>query len=126
MTANCQAITKQGQACQAPAGAGGFCFWHDPGRGAERAQARKLGGYNRRRGHGGGDLAGVPGQVRTLPDVLGLLDYTLAETVALENGIQRGRLLVALAAGYVTAIQAGELLARVEALEMALKMRGEK
>lgn len=122
----CQSTTKSGDPCGAYAlSSGEFCFVHDPQKSADRAAARKLGGLRRRAKHGG-DPAGVPAQVRTLADVLEVLDYVLAEALALENGVQRGRLLVAICGEYTNAIMTGEMEARILALEGALKMRGEK
>jgi hypothetical protein len=120
----CQATKKDGQPCVAHAGKNGsLCYFHDPAHGAERAAARKLGGLRRRAGHGGGDVAALPPKVRTLADVLMVLDYTLAECLPLENSIARGRLLVAIAGEFTKAIQVGELEARLLAIENALKLR---
>ena len=114
----CQASKKSGDPCGAYAlSSGEFCFVHDPQKSAERAAARKLGGLRRRAGHGG-DPAGVPGKVRTLADVLEVLDYVLAEALALENGVQRGRLLVAICGEFINAIETGEMETRLAALEM--------
>lgn len=120
----CKATTKSGQACSGWAiGGGDYCFTHDPSRGEARALARRTGGYNRKAPHGGGDPGAVPGQVRTLADVLAVLDYALRETLALENSIARGRLLVSIAAEFTNAIKTGELETRMQALEAALKAR---
>jgi|SRR5581483_646968 hypothetical protein len=121
----CKAITKNGTRCPNAASASGFCFTHDPTRGKERAQARKLGGTRNRVPHNGNADA-LPKQVRTLPDVLAILDYALAETLPMENSIQRGRLLVALSHAFIEAIKEGELEQRVEAIERALKLREER
>lgn len=113
----CKASNSSGEPCGAWAlKDSDFCFMHDPTRGEERAKARRRGGMRLRPGHGG-DLEGIPGKVRTLADVLGVLDYTLAEILILENSLARGRVLIALAAGFVDAIQAGEFEARLAALE---------
>lgn len=125
MTAHCTAKTKSGQPCPNKPSANGYCFTHDPTRGRERAQARRKGGSHSRIAHAGNADA-LPKQIRTLTDVLTILDYTLAETLPLENGIQRGRLLVALAHAFIEAIKTGELEARVDAVERALKVRGEQ
>lgn len=120
----CKAKTQNGAACPNAAGASGYCFTHDPARGAERARARKRGGAHRRTGHTGNADA-LPKQVRSLSDVLAVLDYALAEALPLENGVQRGRLLVSIAHAFIEAIKTGELEGRLDALERALKLRGE-
>lgn len=125
MGAKCKATTNTGEPCGAYALAGKqFCFTHDPARAADRAAARTRGGVNRRAGHSG-EYTG-PQNVRTLADVLRVLDYALSETLELENGIQRGRLLVSIAAEYTKAIQTADLEARYAALEAILKARGDK
>ena len=119
----CKATAANGEPCGAWAqGSGEYCYTHDPARGTERAAARKLGGLHRSVGHGG-DPAKIPARVRTLADVLSLLDYVKDEAIPLENSIQRARLLVALAAEYTNAIKVGELESRMASLEQALKLR---
>ncbi len=121
--AKCKARTSNGQPCQAQAINGGrFCFIHDPASGRARALARKRGGQRNRAPHAG-NAESMTAQIRTLADVLTILDYALAEVLPLENSIQRGRLIVAIASAYVEAIQAGELEHRVAALEFALRQR---
>lgn len=120
----CKAKTKRGQPCPNKPNARGYCFTHDPTRGKERARARRKGGRHSRIPHNG-NAEGLPKQVRTLQDVLAVLDYTLAETLPMENSVQRGRLLVALSHAFIEAIKEGELEARVEAIEHALKLRDE-
>lgn len=112
----CVAKTKTGGDCQAFAIEGSdYCFAHDPARAEARAEARKLGGLNRTTHHGA-EYSG-PKVIRTLQDVLSLLDHVLAESLMLENSIARGRLLVALAGEYTNAIKTGELETRIAALE---------
>ena len=114
----CQAQKKSGDPCGAYALSNSdFCFSHDPTKATERAAARKLGGSRGQAAHGG-DRTGVPEKVRTLADVLEVLDYVLAEALALENGVQRGRLLVAICGEFINAIETGEMETRLAALEM--------
>ena len=70
-----------------------------------------------------GDVSKLPASVRSLDDVLSVLDYSLAEAVPLENSIHRGRLLVAIAGAFTEAIKTGELQDRLAAIESALKNR---
>lgn len=119
----CKSVTTNGQPCQAQAIKGSrFCFIHDPASGAARAKARKRGGERRRVPHAGKHET-IPAQVRTIGDVLAVLDYALAEVMPLENSIQRGRLIVAIAGAFVEAIKTGELESRLAAIESALKAR---
>ena len=121
--AKCKAKTKGGELCKAQAIAGGrYCFTHDPASGKARATARKLGGKRNRTPHAGqADI--LPATVTTISEATRILDYALAETIPMENSIARGRLLIALVAGYINAFQVGELENRIMAIETALKAR---
>jgi hypothetical protein len=120
----CKAINRDGQPCGAYALSGSdYCFMHDPSQAAKRAEARKLGGQRQRANHSG---AVCPVTVQNMGDVLALLDYSLAESLRLENSLARGRLLVSLAGAYIEALQVGELEARIEALESVLLKRGDR
>lgn len=117
----CTHKTQVGKPCKAPAKKGRrYCFHHDPALARERAKARKLGGLNRGTKHGEINPASVP-TVRTVADVLQLLDYARAEIVVMENGVARDRLLISLASGYLSAFEVGELETRVAALEQQLR-----
>lgn len=121
--AKCRSKTNSGQPCQAQAIKGGyFCFTHDPASGAARAKARKIGGQRNRTPHAGKPET-LPAKVRTIDEVLQVLDYALAESMPLENSIQRGRLIVAICGAFIEAIKTGELESRLMAIESALKMR---
>lgn len=118
----CKGKTKHGRKCNAYAGESGYCFMHDATKGKERAIARRNGGYATKQPHYADDSS-VPAQIRQIEDVLIVLDYTLKETIGLDNSIQRGRLLVSIAHGYIEAIKVGEIEQRLESVEMALKLR---
>jgi len=117
MANRCKAINKFGEPCGGYALTGSeYCYIHDPARAADRAKTRKLGGHNRRTAHGG-DSSTLPKTVRTMMDVYQVLDYTLAETIALDNSIIRTRALIALSEAYIHALEVGELEARILKLE---------
>lgn len=117
MAKKCSGKNKRGAPCGGYARPGGdFCFAHDPERAAARAEARKLGGYGRRTGHAG-DLAAVPHQVKSLADVRAILDYSLLETLALDNSVLRTRALIALANEYTHVLEISDLEERVRRLE---------
>lgn len=118
----CKAKTKRGEPCAASASDTGFCFAHDAARGKQRAEARRRGGLQRIT-PSVADKSLVPNQTRTITDVMTILDYALQESLVLNNSIQRGRLLVSIAHGYIEALKVGEMETRLEAVEQALKMR---
>ncbi len=118
----CQATKLSGEPCNAAANETGFCFTHDASRGHERAVARRKGGLQRIAPHVA-DASLVPKETRSIEGVMLILDYALQESLALSNGIQRGRLLVSIAHGYIEALKVGELEGRLDAIEHALRLR---
>ena len=121
---HCKATKKNGERCTVKAGPDGFCTFHSPAHGKARAMGRKRGGERHRIPHAG-NADDVPKQVRTLADVLAVLDYALAEAMPLENSVQRGRLIVGIAHAFIEAIKTGELESRLAAIESALKIHPE-
>jgi hypothetical protein len=118
----CQATKLNGELCNAAANEAGFCFTHDASRGKERAAARRKGGLKRATPHAA-DAALVPKEPRTINDAMTILDYALRESLALANSIQRGRLLVSIAHGFIEALKVGEIEQRLDAVEHALRLR---
>lgn len=111
----CQAKKSNGQPCRMAPGASGFCFIHDPATAAARAAAQRAGGLAQKTPHSEG--AQPPAQIRTVADVLALLDYATAEAAVMDNSVLRGRLLVQLATAYAAVITTGDIEARLAALE---------
>jgi len=120
----CQATKRNGEPCNASANETGFCFTHDATKGAERAIARRKGGLQRIAPHVA-DASIVPKQTRSIESAMIILDYALQESLVLQNSIQRGRLLVSIAHGYIEALKVGEMEQRKEAVETALSLRKE-
>ncbi len=118
----CKANNKQGERCKAFANENGVCFMHDATKGKEKALARRNGGLATKKPHFA-DASVLPLTIRNIASVLIVLDYALRESVGLDNSIQRGRLLVSIAHGYIEALKVGELEQRLEAVEVALKSR---
>lgn len=113
----CRAVTRSGRACRAATVSGGsYCFSHEPSLASKRRAARALGG----RAHGSHGGGSAPSQVRSIDDVLSLLDYALTELIRLDNGVQRGRTLIALGSAYIEALQIGSLEERMTSIEQAL------
>lgn len=114
--AECEAVTKRGRVCGAHALRGSqYCYMHDPARASERSSARRLGGL--RRGSHAGQVSSLPAKVRTIEDILALLDYTREELSALDNGIPRARALVSLASEYRACLELSDIETRLARLE---------
>ena len=114
----CKAQTKRGKPCLAPAGEDGLCSFHSPRHGRELAAGRKLGG-SRQRTPTVSDPAKLPVKVRSVDDVLMVLDAVLADSMVLENSAARSRVLIALCAAYLSAFSAGEIEQRLQVVEQA-------
>jgi hypothetical protein len=91
---------------------------HHPEYAAEVSEARRIGGQHRRRdavlsaAYDIDDLRTVEGNRR-------LLEVAAFETLALPNSLARNRTLLAVVTANVKVIEAGELEARISALEFA-------
>ena len=127
MSTSCKATNMRGEPCAASVGIGsGYCFWHDPAKAAERASARKRGGYNRRRGGDPTFAERMEGrQFRTLEDMVCLMEVAIRSTLALENSVSRNRTLGYLAGQWARVFEVGELERRLQVLEQR-EIGGEK
>lgn len=117
---HCKAITRAGQPCTAYAVANSnFCFAHDPGRSQARKAARQAGGRARhgRRLETSGNSE--PVQIRSITDVVMLLEKTINDALSLENSLQRARTVGYLAGVFIKAFEVSELERRIEILEQA-------
>lgn len=118
--ASCTATTRDGRPCGAAALAGGsYCFTHDPARSAERQEARRLGGRNRRTAKVIVEDDGTA-RLRTVGDVQAALERALGDTWAQENSGARTQAIVRVCMAGLKALEVGELEARLVALEARL------
>ncbi|HEY0428414.1 MAG TPA: hypothetical protein VGC76_11590 [Pyrinomonadaceae bacterium] len=118
----CSANSRNGERCRAYANGNGVCFTHDATKGKERALARRSGGLATKQPHYA-DATLIPASIRKIEDVYIILNYALIEAVGLDNSINRGRLLVSIAHGFIEALKVGEIEQRLESVEMILKLR---
>ncbi len=115
----CSFRKPDGQRCQAPPMIDQeYCFWHSPEHAEEAAEARRLGGFRKRREAaviGAFDLEGLD-SLEFLQRVLAIAIY---DAIGLDNSLNRSRTL-----GYLVGIgsklrQEGEAEQRLAALEAA-------
>ncbi len=118
----CTFEMADGLACRAPAMRGqSHCYWHDPSRLEEAADARRLGGLHQRKATSLAavyDFAGL----RTVEGAQRLLETAALETFALTNSTARNRALIAAAKTAPKLIENAELRAD-EALAPPLALR---
>ena len=119
----CEATTKTGQRCRAPAlsGGGRFCYHHDAGVAKDRAAARRKGGL---RSHGlDPDAAPQTVRISTVRDVLDLLQVAGSDILQQEASLARSRALCYLAGVCLKALEVGSLEERIDVLEDRLPCR---
>lgn len=120
----CEAETKAGTRCKAPALHGEpHCFHHSPTRAAERTDARRRGGLSLHYGDGG-KVERPEARIREVGDVLDLLETAAGDALARKPSVQRARVLVYIAGSALKALETADLAERVAALEARLTMRG--
>jgi hypothetical protein len=120
VNASCSFEMPDGLRCRAPALRGKvLCYWHDPDKAEEAAESRRIGGLHRRKAKSIATIYDFAG-LRTVESAQRLLETAAIETLALENSIARNRTLISAAAGAGKLIEAGDLDARLTAVEAAV------
>jgi len=118
---HCAAFTAGGQPCRAgPQRDRPLCFVHDPERAAEADEARRLGGLRRRREStvaAAYDLSGLD----TLDGMRRLLEIAVTDTLSLEVGEPRIRVLLAAIAVGRKIHSDADFERRLEVLEGAIR-----
>jgi hypothetical protein len=116
----CSATTSSGEPCHAaPIRDGEFCLWHDPSQVEVVTEARRLGGARRKRETtiaGAYDVEGLD----SVAAIRRVIEIAVLDGLSLDNGIARGRLLIAGALAAAKLLEVGELADRIETLERAM------
>ena len=94
-----------------------FCWAHDPANRGKAAEARRQGGVNRRRSKA---APGDAPRLRDVPSVQGILEQAVADTLALENSVQRTRTVAYLATVLLSALEKSDFEQRLSDLEARL------
>ena len=119
----CAGAKADGQPCQmAPLHDRPYCFAHDPERAAEAAEARRMGGLRRRKEGTIAVAYELPG-LDTVAGIRRLVDIVVTDSVGMENGIARLRVILAAASAATALLKVGELEDRLALLEAAVKQR---
>jgi hypothetical protein len=124
MVARACGFTKaDGRLCRAtPMRDAAFYFMHNPETEDEAADARRLGGLRRRREKavaGAYDWPGFDGPA----SMRRILDIATFDTLGLDNSIARSRTLITSVMAAAKLHETGELQARIELLEAAIRSR---
>jgi hypothetical protein len=119
----CSAVKADGRVCRAtPMRDSAFCFYDNPETEEDATEARRLGGLRRRREKtlvGAYDI----GALDSVGSIRRLLEIATFDVIGLENSIARARVLISAVLAAAKVLETGELQARIELLEGALKAR---
>jgi hypothetical protein len=122
----CTFVKQGGDRCRnAPMPDDEFCFWHSPAHAVEAAEARRLGGLNRKKEN---TLQGVY-DIEALDSVAGIrriLELAIYGAMATENSLNRSRVLIAGAMAAAKLLETGELASQIEAIRTVLEPRQQK
>ena len=112
-----------GRPCGAPPlRHGTLCFWHEPGRSDDLADAQRLGGARRRRERTLATAYDVAG-LDSVPAIRRVVLIAILDTLGLENTVARNRTLIAGGLAAAKLLETGELEARLAALEATVGQR---
>jgi hypothetical protein len=96
-----------------------FCFWHDPGKAEELADAQRLGGMRRREERSlavAYDFTGLG----TIESIRRLFEIAATDALGLETSIAKIRAIVQVGAAAMKLLETGALADRQAALERLL------
>src|SRR2546427_10346945 len=104
---NCAGTKGDGQPCSnASLPDDDYCFFHSPAHAAEAAEARRLGGVNRRREVTLKEVYAVD-RLETIEQIQRLIEVATIGLLAAENSISRNRALLAAAATAAKLLEVG-------------------
>jgi hypothetical protein len=116
----CVSLNDKGSPCKAaPLRDSDYCLMHSPEHSQEVADSRRLGGLRRKREvtlAGAYDFYGL----RSIFDILRLLDIAAFDTLGMENSPVRSRILVSVSLAALKALEVGEHEHRLSMLEAAV------
>jgi hypothetical protein len=116
----CVQELPDGRPCQAPPGRDStLCFWHDPGKAEDLAEAQRLGGVRRKRERTIAAAYDVTG-LGTVQAIRRVLEIATLDALGLENSIVRARVLISAAMAAAKLLETGELEERIATLEGAV------
>lgn len=125
----CVFVAATGRQCGCYALTGSeYCFNHDPESAAARAEARKKGGAARQGrviGLAGESRHSEPVTIKTVADVLAVIQQGVNDLLLLENSFARAKALTGLTTVALKAIEVGSLEERIAALESRLETRSQ-
>lgn len=122
----CAALGPTGDPCRAaPLRDSQYCRMHSPERAKEVQEARRLGGLRRKR-ESAISSAYLFESLTTVPGIRRIVEIALMDTLALDNGIARNRVLGSLAQAAMVLLEKGEMEERLTSVEQIVKEQTKK
>lgn len=104
---------------QAPLGERDYCFWHDPENEEAAMEARRLGAQRVKREGTVAAAMQIDG-IASIADLRRVLEVVLFESLALQHGVTRNRLLASLVQAGGSLLEDGEFEKRLAEIEAVL------
>lgn len=124
-TSRCQARTSSGEPCRAyPVRDHAYCFAHSPAHKEAAQQARRRGGFNRRRRSPVAEHRDIENPA-TVDGLRQLFEIAVSDTLTQENSLQRNQLLVSTLRAGIQVASFIDVNERLASLERALMPRDE-
>lgn len=121
----CRAERASGDACHAqPMRDSDFCFWHDPAKADELADAQRLGGIRRRRERSVATAFDFTG-LSSIESIRRLLEIAATDALSLETSIARVRALISVSVAAAKLLETGELADQLATIEGLVRRQGE-
>jgi DNA-binding helix-hairpin-helix protein with protein kinase domain len=101
---------------------GEYCFWHDPANEKEVAEARRMGGLNRKREQTLATVYELEG-LGTLEDIQRVYELALMQNLALENSVARNRAIADTATAAARLYRDNEMARQMEQIKSVIEGR---
>src|SRR3954452_6852186 len=106
---SCTCEHPDGRACGSPPlTSGPLCYWHEPEKSEEAAEARRLGGLRPRREKNVGNTYDFAG-LKSVAYIRRVLEVAAIDTLGLENSVARTRALIGLSLAAARLVEVEEL-----------------
>jgi len=120
---SCRALNQSGLPCrQPPQLDSDFCFWHDPANEKEVAEARRMGGINRRREQTLATVYELEG-LGTLEDILRAYELAFMQSLSLDNSVARNRAIADVATAAARLYRDNEMARQIEQIKSVIEGR---
>jgi hypothetical protein len=101
-----------------------FCFWHDPAKADDVADAQRLGGIRRRRERSVATAFDFTG-LSSIESIRRLLEIAATDALSLETSVARVRALISVSVAAAKLLETGELAEQLATIEVLVRRRAD-